>query len=224
MDVGKAEIINKRAEIATQMGQARLVAVIRAGTLDLARKAAWAVIEGGLRLVEITLTVPDAPELIEELAGQVPGAVLVGAGSVTNPEQARLAIGAGAMFLVSPIRQLNLVGICHQVGLPCILGALTATEIVDAHRAGADQIKVFPVGLVGGPLYLQQIRGPLPGLQIMASGGVNLSNFREYLAAGARTVVLGSDLINPEWIDASDYPAITRRAREYLQALAEEPR
>jgi len=219
--VGKDELIRKRAGTASQMEQHRLVAAIRASTPSRARRVAWALIDAGIRLVEITLVVPDAPELIEDLVAELPEDVLVGAGSITNPEQARMAIGAGARFVVSPIRQLSLIGVCHGVGVPCILGAMTPTEIVDAHRAGADQIKVFPVGLVGGPRYLQQVMGPLPGLQLMASGGVNLGNFREYLGAGARTVVLGSDLMNPAWVESGDYDAITQRAREYLQALSE---
>ncbi|MDO8690899.1 MAG: bifunctional 4-hydroxy-2-oxoglutarate aldolase/2-dehydro-3-deoxy-phosphogluconate aldolase [Dehalococcoidia bacterium] len=221
MAVDRRDVTRHREDLARQLLDQRLVAVIRTSTLDQARQAARAVIQGGIRLVEITMNVPDAPELIEELSGQAPKGVLVGAGSVVHAEQAKMAIGAGADFVVSPIRQVNLVRICHQVGVPCILGALTATEIVEAHRAGADQVKVFPVGLVGGPRYLQQILGPLPGLHLMASGGVTLGNFREYLAAGARTLVLGSDLFNPAWIEAGDYSSITRRAREYVQALAE---
>lgn len=210
-----------RANILEVMLDARLVAVVRAGTLAQARRAAQAVMEAGFRLVEITFTVPDAPALIEELAHTAPDGVLVGAGSVTNGDQARLAIGAGARYVVSPIRQLDLVRVCHQVGVPCILGALTATEIVDAHRAGADLVKVFPVGLVGGPRYIRQILGPLPGLSLMASGGVTLANFRDYLAAGARTLALQSDLLSPAWVEQGDHDAIVQRAREYLRALGE---
>ena len=201
------------------IAEARLVPAVRARTQDQARRVALALIEAGFRIVEVSLTVPDAPELVEELANGAPEGVLVGVGSVTNAAQARLALGAGARFLVSPIRQLDLVRVCHQVSVPCILGALTATEIVEAHRAGADQIKVFPVGLVGGPRYLQQILGVLHGLSLMASGGVTLANFREYLAAGASTVVLGSDLLNPAWVEAGDWEAIVRRSREYLGEL-----
>ncbi|MDP2936617.1 MAG: bifunctional 4-hydroxy-2-oxoglutarate aldolase/2-dehydro-3-deoxy-phosphogluconate aldolase [Dehalococcoidia bacterium] len=208
-----------RAYILEAMLDARLVAVVRAGTLAQARRAAQAVMEAGFRLVEITFTVPDAPALIEELAHTAPDGVLVGAGSVTNGDHARLAIGAGARYVVSPIRQLDLVRVCHQVGVPCILGALTATEIVDAHRAGADLVKVFPVGLVGGPRYIRQILGPLPGLSLMASGGVNLSNFQDFLEAGARCLALGSDLLNPTLVKEGDHAAMVRRAREYLRAL-----
>lgn len=203
------------------MGEARLVAVVRAATTEKARLAARAVIEGGFRLVEITSTVPDAPELIEDLAHEAPAGVLVGVGSVTNAGQARLAIGAGARFVVSPIGQLDLVRVCHQVEIPCILGALTPTEIVEAHRAGADQVKVFPAGLVGGPRYLRQILGPLPGLSLMASGGLTLGNFREYLAAGASSLALQSDLMDPIWVDKGDHDAIVQRAREYVRALGE---
>lgn len=210
-----------RVNILEAMLDARLVAVVRAGTLDQARRAAQAVMEAGFRLVEITFTVPDAPGLIEELAHTAPDGVLVGAGSVTNSDQARLAIGAGARYVVSPIRQLDLVRVCHRVGAPCILGALTATEIVDAHRAGADLVKVFPVGLVGGPSYIRQLLGPLPGLSLMASGGVNLSNFQDFLEAGARCLALGSDLLNPTWVKEGDYSAMFQRAREYLRALGE---
>ncbi|MDO8690487.1 MAG: 2-dehydro-3-deoxyphosphogluconate aldolase, partial [Dehalococcoidia bacterium] len=158
----------------------------------------------------------------EEMVGEAPGGTTIGAGSVTNVEQAKLAIGAGAGFVVSPIKQLDLVRVCHQVGVPCILGALTPTEVVEAYRAGADQVKVFPVGLVGGPRYLQQLLGPLPGLPVMASGGINLSNFREYLAAGARSLALGSDLLNPAWMEAGNHEAIIQRAQEYLRALTGE--
>ena len=210
-----------REQVVRLLGEAKLVAVVRAPTKEKARRAALAVMEGGFRLVEVTFTVPDAPELIEEMAREAPDGVLVGAGSVTNVSQAKLAIGAGARFVVSPIRQLDLVRVCHQVKIPCILGALTATEIVEAHRAGADQVKVFPAGLVGGPRYLQQVLGPLPGLSLMASGGVTLANFRDYLAAGARTLALQSDLLDPAWVDQGDHHAMVQRAREYLRALGE---
>lgn len=208
-----------REGILRQIDEARLVAVVRARTAHQARQAARAIMETGWRLLEITFTVPDAPELIEEMAGEAPEGTLIGAGSVTRIDQAKLAIGAGARFVVSPIRQLDLVRACHRVGVPCILGALTPTEVVEAHRAGADLIKVFPVGLVGGPRYLQQLSGPLPGLPIMASGGIDLANFREYLEAGARSLALGSDLLKPSWLEEGDYGAVTQRAREYLRAL-----
>lgn len=210
-----------RQAILRRLEEGRLMAVVRARTQDQARQAARAVVEAGLGLVEITFTVPDAPELIEELAAQAPEGTLVGAGSVTRVEQAQLAIGAGARFVVSPIRQLDLVRVCHQVGAACILGALSPTEVVEAYRAGADQVKVFPVGLVGGPRYLQQLLGPLPGLPLMAAGGVTLENFREYLAAGARSLALGSDLLKPAWLEAGNYQAIGQRAQEYLRALKE---
>lgn len=195
------------------------VAAVRAGSLDQARRVAWAVIEAGIRVVEITFVVPDAPLLIEELVAKAPQGTIIGAGSITKAEQAKVAIGAGASFIVSPIRELELVRVCHRVRVACVLGALTPTEIVDAFRAGADQIKVFPVGLVGGPRYLQQVLGPLPGLPLMASGGVTLDNFREYMSAGATSLVLGSDMLNPAWIEAGNYESITRRAEEYLAAL-----
>lgn len=209
----------RRQQVLRVMNEARLVAVVRSSTREKARLAARAVIEGGFRLVEITFTVPDAPELIEEMSREAPDGTIVGAGSVINTDQAKLAIGAGAEFVVSPIRQLDLVRVCHQAGVACVLGALTATEMVEAHRAGADQVKVFPAGLVGGPRYFQQILGPLPGLALMASGGVTLVNFRDFLAAGATTLALQSDLLKPGWVENGDREAIAERAREFLRAL-----
>jgi 2-dehydro-3-deoxyphosphogluconate aldolase/(4S)-4-hydroxy-2-oxoglutarate aldolase len=211
--------MNRKA-LVQAMETHRLVAVVRARTAEQALGAARAAIEGGLHLIEITFTVPDAPVVIEELSREGRADLLVGAGSVTLAEQAKIALGAGARFVVSPIKQTELLRVCHQVGAPCILGALTPTEIVEAYRAGADLVKVFPITLIGGPRFIKELLAPLPGLPLMVSGGVNLDNFQEYLAAGVRSVALGGDLIQPQAMEASDYQTIARRARQYQEALA----
>jgi 2-dehydro-3-deoxyphosphogluconate aldolase / (4S)-4-hydroxy-2-oxoglutarate aldolase len=173
----------------------RLVAVIRAERPEDALFAARAMAAAGVRGIEITFTVPNAAASIREAIAALPPTVVVGAGTVLTEEQATDALQAGARFLVSPICDAPLVRIGHAAGALVAIGGLTPTEIVAAARAGADYVKVFPGESLGGPTYIKHLRGPLPDIPLMVTGGVTRANAAAYLAAGAQSVGLGSDLM-----------------------------
>lgn len=206
-----------KADTLAAMRQHKLVAVVRTAIAERALAVAQAVMEGGIHLVEITMTVPGALEVVAELAAGQRG--MVGAGSVVTPAQAREAIAAGARYIVSPTRALDLLAACREGQAVSILGALTPTEILEATDSGADLVKVFPVDAVGGPAYLQALLAPLPGLKLMPSGGVNLNNLRDYLNLGVEAVALGSALMPTKLVEAGDYAAITERARQFVAAV-----
>jgi 2-dehydro-3-deoxyphosphogluconate aldolase/(4S)-4-hydroxy-2-oxoglutarate aldolase len=179
-----------RTKLVSALHAARLVAVVRsrspAEALELSRAAA----QGGIRFVEITFSVPGALDVIGELAREK--RVHVGAGTVLAPQQAERAINAGAEFVVSPSLELQLIAICHAANIACFPGAATPTEIIAAHRAHADLVKIFPVDLVGGPHFIRQMQGPFPEIRYMVSGGVILDNVQEYVRAGVTGICLGS--------------------------------
>lgn len=206
-----------KAETLAAMRQHKLVAVVRTATAEQALAVAQAVMEGGIHLVEITMTVPGALEVLAELAAK--RRAMVGAGSVVTPAQAREAIAAGARYIVSPTRALDLLPACREGQAVSVLGALTPTEILEATDAGADLVKVFPVDALGGPTYLQALLAPLPGLKLMPSGGVNLNNLQDYLKLGVEAVALGSALMPTKLVKAGDYAGITERARQFVAAV-----
>jgi 2-dehydro-3-deoxyphosphogluconate aldolase/(4S)-4-hydroxy-2-oxoglutarate aldolase len=210
-----------RAAILAQLRAACAVAVVRTRTLEHARAAAHALIAGGLTTVEITMTVPDAPRLIRELAGDYAehAAILIGAGTILTSEDARAALDARARFLVSPVAPPDLAEQAHAAHVPMVLGGLTPTEIVTALGLGADMVKVFPVGVVGGPAYLQAILGPFPNLPLMASGGPRLADIAAYRRLGVQTIAFTTALLPPELVERGDWVGITRLAREAAEAL-----
>ncbi len=149
-----------------------------------------AVAEGGVQFIEITFSVPSALDVIEILVAE--GRLHVGAGTVLANEEAEEAIGTGAQFIVSPSLELNLIPICHDANVPCIPGAATPTEILAAARAKADLVKIFPADTIGGPDFVRQMSGPFPDIRFMVSGGVSLTNIKEYVQAGVTGICLGS--------------------------------
>ena len=179
-----------RTQLITELHANRLVAVVRSKSPDDALALANAAADGGIKFVEITFSVPGALDVIKELTRR-PG-VHVGAGTVLASQQAVRAIGVGAEFIVSPSLELNLVGLCHTANIACIPGAATPTEIIAAQRARADVVKIFPADLVGGPYFIRQMQGPFPDVRFMVSGGVNLKNVKDYVAAGVLGICLGS--------------------------------
>jgi 2-dehydro-3-deoxyphosphogluconate aldolase/(4S)-4-hydroxy-2-oxoglutarate aldolase len=197
----------------------RLVAVIRADRPEDALFAARAMAEAGVRGIEITFTVPDAARIISEAVRALPDSVIVGAGTVMGAAQAREALEAGARFLVSPIMYPRLVELGHAAGALVAIGGLTPTEIVAAHRAGADWVKVFPGESLGGPAYIKHLRGPLPDIPLMVTGGVTRENAAAYLAAGAQSVGLGSDLAPRNLIRAGDFAGLVAHARAVVTAV-----
>ena len=179
-----------RGELIQEMGRTRLVAVVRSKSAEEALATAKAVAQGGVQFIEITFSVPSALDVIEILVAE--GRLHVGAGTVLSNEEAEEAIGTGAQFIVSPSLELNLIPICHDANVPCIPGAATPTEILAAARAKADLVKIFPADTIGGPHFVRQMSGPFPDIRFMVSGGVSLTNIKEYVQAGVTGICLGS--------------------------------
>jgi 2-dehydro-3-deoxyphosphogluconate aldolase/(4S)-4-hydroxy-2-oxoglutarate aldolase len=175
-----------------------VVPIVRTSSAGEATRAAAAVRAAGGDVVEITLTVPGALRVIEELAGR--GDTLVGAGTVLDAETARACIEAGASFIVSPVLHVPTVELCRRHGVAIIPGALTPTEVVTAWQAGADVVKVFPCGAVGGPAYLRSLKAPLPQIEVIPTDGVNAKNAAEYIRAGAAAVGIGADRFDQELV------------------------
>lgn len=193
-----------------------VVPIIRAPTADAALRICEVLIDTGMPIVEVTFTVPGAPEVIRRLRTQFP-ALLVGAGTVLDGPTARAAILEGAEFLVSVVAPKDVIVLGHQYDVPVIPGAFTPAEILAALAMGADVVKLFPAE-VGGPAYLRALRGPLPTLRAFPTGGVSAANVHEWFAAGAVAVGVGSGLIRDVTV-SGDYEGLRRRARELMQAV-----
>lgn len=179
-----------RINLVSELYQRRLVAVVRSASAEEALALAHAAADGGIKFVEITFTVPGALDVIKELAAR--RNIHVGAGTVLAPQQAERAISVGAEFVVSPSLEINLIGLCHTANIACFPGAATPTEIIAAHRAHADLVKIFPADLSGGPYFIRQMQGPFPEVRFMVSGGVGLTNIAEYVQVGVTGICLGS--------------------------------
>jgi 2-dehydro-3-deoxyphosphogluconate aldolase/(4S)-4-hydroxy-2-oxoglutarate aldolase len=183
-------------QILKRIGEVGIVPVVRASSSQHALDAVEAIEAGGIPIVEITMTVPNAISTIRQVVASCGDRVLVGAGTICNANQARESIDAGARFLVSPGLSVAVLEVARTLGVPAIPGALTPTEIMAAAEAGAKAIKIFPCGSVGGAKYVKALRGPFPDLNFIPTGGVNPANIGEFFAAGAFAVGMGSDLID----------------------------
>jgi 2-dehydro-3-deoxyphosphogluconate aldolase / (4S)-4-hydroxy-2-oxoglutarate aldolase len=192
-----------------------IVPVVRASSSEEARMAADAVCEGGIPIVEITMTVPGAVELIRELAKNS-SSVLVGAGTVLNAEAARRCLDAGAQFLVSPGLNLETVELAVREGKLIMAGALTPTEVMAAWEAGADFVKIFPCGQVGGAKYIKALKGPFPQIPFIPTGGVNLGNAAEFIEAGVAALGVGGECVQAEALKANKPEIIVENARKFL--------
>lgn len=195
-----------------------LLAVIRAPDSGVAVKIADALTAGGISGIEITYTTPGALEAVTELADKYGSEIVLGMGTLTQPEQARAGLEAGAQFLVSPHTEENLAGAMRATGLPVMMGALTPSEIMEAKQLGSDVVKVFP-GSLFGPAYFRALRGPYPTVKLMPTGGVDLDNLAEWFAAGAFAVGVGSALLRKDWILEGRYQRITEVAHRFHQRL-----
>jgi 2-dehydro-3-deoxyphosphogluconate aldolase/(4S)-4-hydroxy-2-oxoglutarate aldolase len=197
-----------------------LIPVIRARSADEAAQAVDAIQAGGVGVLEITMTVPGAVELIREVARRATGA-LVGAGTVLDPETATSCIEAGARFVVSPALNLDTIARCREAGIAAIPGALSPTEVVTAWNAGADLVKVFPAGAVGGPSYIKALKAPLPQIDLVPTGGVNLKTAGDFIRAGAAALGVGSDLVDLAALRRGEASVLTERARKFVAAVRE---
>ncbi len=196
----------------------RLVAVIRASSADAARDAALAVLRGGLPLIEITFTVPDATRVMRELARRAD--LVLGAGTVRSAEDARRAIDAGARFLVAPNTDEAVAKVAREASVFYCPGAYTTNEIVAARALGAQLVKIYPVGVAGGPDYIRVIRDPLPDIPMLAAGGTNLGNVPAFLAAGCVACGVGPAIADPALAAAGEFAEIERRARAFVECVA----
>jgi len=199
----------------------RLIAVIRAAAPEAALGAALAVARGGIQMLEVTFTVPEAVRVMKALKERT--GIFVGAGTVLTKEQARAACEAGATFLVAPNLSLEVAKVARSAGVMYCPGAYTTGEILAARDAGAHVIKVYPVGVAGGPDYIRVIRDPLPDVPMLAAGGTNLDNLVPFLEAGCVGVGLGAALADPALAAAGDFNAIERRSRAFLERAAQAP-
>jgi 2-dehydro-3-deoxyphosphogluconate aldolase/(4S)-4-hydroxy-2-oxoglutarate aldolase len=196
-----------------------IVPVVRAPSADLALQAVEAIYQGGVRAAEITMTVPGAVGVLEKLAGRFGGKILIGAGTVLDPETARVCMLAGAEFIVSPSLRLATIEICKRYSVAVCPGALTPTEVLAAWEAGADLVKIFPCGNMGGAKYIKSLKGPFPQIEMIPTGGVNLDTIGDFLKAGACAAGVGGELVDMQSMKEGRFDVLEERARQFLTAI-----
>jgi len=206
-------------EVIGRIGDVGIVPVVRAGSPDEATRAVEAILAGGISVVEITMTVPNAVVVIGEVVRQYGKKVLTGAGTVLTAEQAESCLAAGAEFLVSPGLSVPVLRVAKAAGKLAIPGALTPTELMAASIEGAELVKIFPCGNVGGPKYLRSLRAPFPDIELIPTGGVNLSNAGDYIGAGAFALGVGADLVDTAALRNGDLQKIIGTARALVDAV-----
>src|SRR5579864_3052513 len=210
----------KRDAILSAILEIGIVPVVRTESADGAIKAIDAVFRGGIRAAEITMTVPGAIRALEKVADKFGDQIVLGAGTVLDPETARACILAGAEFLVSPSLNLATIELAKRYSKVITPGALTPTEVVAAWQAGGDIIKVFPCSAVGGAKYIKALRAPFPQIEMMPTGGVNLETAGDFLKAGACAVAVGAELIDSANIRSGNFGVFEERAKQFLDAVA----
>lgn len=208
----KQEVLQKIHEIG-------IVPVVRAASAEEATRAIEAVKTGSIDIFEITMTVPDALNLIKNLTAKFGETALIGAGTVLTPEQAQDCIAAGAKFIISPALNLETIKICNEKDVAVMPGALTPTEIVTAWNAGADCVKVFPAGALGGANYIKSLKAPLPNIEIIPTGGVSLKTAADFIKAGAFALGVGADLVDLQALREGNDHILTERARQYVEIV-----
>ena len=210
---------SRRAAVTAQIEALGVVAVIRLKDPARLRAAVDAMAAGGVRALEVTMTVPRAVEMIRELAPTLPDGFLLGAGTVIDADTARAVIDAGASFVVGPVFRPDVIAACHERDVPAMPGCFSPTEILTAYECGADIVKVFPATALG-PQYVKDIRAPLPQLKLMPTGGVTLDNAGDWIRAGAVAVGVGSALVDTKAIEAGRFDVITDNARRVVASVA----
>ena len=193
-----------------------IIPIVRAASADVAIPVAEALLQTGLPVVEITMTVPDAIDAIGGLAKRFGGTMLIGAGTVTDAETARRTMDAGAEFIVTPCLVPEVIEAANRAQVAVLPGALTPGEIFEAFRKGGDMVKIFPAQSVGGAAYVRALRGPFPGIPLVPTGGVTLENVAEMFKAGAAAIGVGSELISQDALARRDYAAIGALAKQFL--------
>ena len=196
-----------------------VVPVVRTTSAEAAIKSIEAIHRGGILVAEITMTVPGAIRALEKIADQFGDKIILGAGTVLDPETARACMLAGAQFFVTPNLNLATIEMAKRYSKAIFPGALTPTEVLAAWQAGADAVKVFPCGAMGGAKYIRALRGPFPQIEMIPTGGVNLETTGDFLKAGACAVAVGGELIDPKSIQEGKYEVFEERAKQYLAAV-----
>ena len=211
----------EKREIFDRIMSEGLIPVIRVSSASEAIDVANAVKEGGVSLIEITMSVQGAIDVIGELSREYGDEIIMGAGTVLDTETGRAALLAGAQFIVSPTLDLNLIQLAHRYSALVIPGTMTPTEILTAWNAGADMVKVFPAGQLGGPAYIKALKGPLPQILLVPTGGVNLENAGAFIQAGAAALGVGGELVDKKAVKEKKFSVITENARAFLKAVRE---
>jgi len=195
-----------------------IVAILRAPSGEKLAEVAEALLAGGVQAIEVTFTVPGAPRVLEQVADRLGDKIILGAGTVLDPETARIALLAGAEFIVSPTVNLDVIRLCRRYDKPVMPGALTPTEVLTAWEAGADIVKVFPSDFTG-PSYLRILHGPLPQVRLMPTGGVTLHTVADFFRAGACAVGIGTALVDAKAVAAGDLARIESLARQFVEII-----
>lgn len=212
--MNKQDVLRRVAEVG-------IVPVVRAASAEEAMQVIEAIKAGGVNVLEITMTVPRAVRVIEQVADRYGDEVIVGAGTVLDAETARACILAGAQFVVSPSLNVKTIELCRRYLVAVLPGALTPTEVINAWAAGADVVKVFPCGALGGAKYLKSLKAPLPQVEMIPTGGVSLATAAEFIEAGALALGVGADLVDTKAIRAGQPEKVTAAARAYIAAVRE---
>ena len=207
-----------KEEVMARIRRTGVVAIMRHTEASLAVDAAEALLRGGVDVVEVTLNTSGAAQMIRQLRDRFGDAMLVGAGTVLSPAGVNQALEAGAQFIVAPNTDLKVIALCNRHGVPAFPGAFTPTEVVTALESGADAVKVFPVSSVG-PRYIRDLRGPLPEISLVPTGGVTAQNCADFIKAGAIAVGAGSDLVDKAIVDRRDFAELERRARAFADGV-----
>ena len=208
-----------KAEVSSRLTSIGIIPVVRAESTDMARRAVAAILKGGISVLEITMTVPGAVDVIRGLTEEIDPEVIIGAGTVMDAQTAQTCIEAGAQFIVSPALDLQTIALCGQQGIVVMPGALTPSEVVTAWTAGADFVKVFPAGAVGGASYIKALKAPLPQVKIVPTGGVSLQTAAAFIKAGAEALGVGGDLVDVQALREERDELITERARVFIEIV-----
>lgn len=208
-----------KTEVVRRIAKTGIIPVVRASSLAEAEIIVRALVEGGIDVVEITMTVPGALRLIEQLVKHYSEQIVIGIGTVIDAETARLCTLAGAQFVVSPALNIKLIETCRRYSVTVISGALTPTEIVHAWQAGADAVKIFPCDAMGGAGYLKALKAPLPNIEMIPTGGVSLANAADFIRAGAMAIGVGGELVDRQAVLDNRPQIIADKARRFVEII-----
>lgn len=219
--LGEEEESMEKRFIFNRMLDEGVIPVVRVTSAQEAIEVSDAIKEGGISLIEITMSVQGAIDVIKELTKKYRDEIIMGAGTILDPETARAALLAGAQFIVTPTLNLDVIQIAHRYSAVVVPGAMTPTEILTAWNAGADMVKVFPAAQLGGPEYLKALKGPLPQILLVPTGGVNLQNAGAFIKAGASAIGVGGELVDKKAVKEKKFNVVTENARAFLRAVRE---